>query len=39
MHLDLWAEDFAEAHDHVMALGATVLKQAEGNPSGDDFQV
>jgi predicted enzyme related to lactoylglutathione lyase len=39
VHLDLWVEDFAEAHEQVMALGATVLKPAAGNPSGDDFQV
>jgi predicted enzyme related to lactoylglutathione lyase len=39
MHLDLWVEDFAEAHEQVMALGATVLKPAAGTTSGDDFQV
>jgi catechol 2,3-dioxygenase-like lactoylglutathione lyase family enzyme len=39
IHLDLWVEDFAEAHEQVMALGATVLKPAAGNTSGDDFQV
>jgi predicted enzyme related to lactoylglutathione lyase len=39
MHLDLWVEDFAEAHEQVMALGASVLKAADGNTSGDDFQV
>ncbi|WP_439383236.1 VOC family protein [Amycolatopsis lexingtonensis] len=39
VHLDLWVEDFAEAHEHVMALGARVLKPASGATSGDDFQV
>ncbi|WP_116199721.1 VOC family protein [Amycolatopsis circi] len=39
VHLDLWVEDFAEAHEHVRSLGATLLKEAEGNASGDDFQV
>ncbi|MFD9960839.1 VOC family protein [Amycolatopsis sp. NPDC058986] len=39
MHLDLWVEDFAEAHEQVMALGASVLKAAAGTTSGDDFQV
>ncbi|MEU4523685.1 VOC family protein [Amycolatopsis sp. NPDC024027] len=32
VHLDLWVEDFAEAHEEVMALGATVLKAAAGHP-------
>jgi predicted enzyme related to lactoylglutathione lyase len=36
IHLDLWVEDFAEAHEHVMALGAKVLKPAA---PGGDFQV
>ncbi|MGW5746261.1 VOC family protein [Amycolatopsis sp. NPDC003861] len=39
IHLDLWVEDFAEAHEQVMALGARVLKPAAGNTTGDDFQV
>ncbi|WP_170067985.1 VOC family protein [Lentzea guizhouensis] len=39
VHLDLWVEDFAEAHEHVMALGAVVLKPAGGTTAGDDFQV
>ncbi|MET9224349.1 VOC family protein [Lentzea sp. NPDC003310] len=39
IHLDLWVEDFAEAHEQVMALGATVLRPAAGNTAGDDFQV
>ncbi|MET8997818.1 VOC family protein [Amycolatopsis sp. NPDC004169] len=39
IHLDLWVEDFAEAHEQVMALGAQVLKPAAGSTSGDDFQV
>ena len=39
VHLDLWVEDFPEAHEQVTALGATVLKPASGATSGDDFQV
>ncbi|MCR6486885.1 VOC family protein [Amycolatopsis sp. OK19-0408] len=39
VHLDLWVEDFPEAHAQVTALGATVLKAATGATSGDDFQV
>jgi catechol 2,3-dioxygenase-like lactoylglutathione lyase family enzyme len=39
IHLDLWVEDFAEAHEQVMSLGARVLKPAAGNTAGDDFQV
>jgi glyoxalase superfamily protein len=36
IHLDLWVEDFAAAHDRVMSLGARVLKPPEGD---DNFQV
>ena len=39
VHLDLWVDDFASAHDEVMRLGARVLRLAEGATSGDDFQV
>ncbi len=39
IHLDLWVEDFAAAHDEVMQLGARVLKPAQGATAGDDFQV
>jgi Glyoxalase-like domain len=28
IHLDLWVDDFPEAHDRVMTLGAKVLKPA-----------
>jgi catechol 2,3-dioxygenase-like lactoylglutathione lyase family enzyme len=38
IHLDLWVEDFAAAHDEVMALGAKVLKPADIG-SADNFQV
>jgi hypothetical protein len=38
IHLDLWVEDPEAAHDHVMSLGATVLKEPElGGP--DLFRV
>lgn len=39
VHLDLWVEDFAAAHDHVTGLGARVLRPARGATVGDDFQV
>lgn len=38
IHLDLWVDDFAAAHDQVMSLGARVLKPAEGGDD-DNFQV
>ena len=37
IHLDLWVDDPKAAHDEVTALGANLLKSAEG-PT-DDFQV
>lgn len=39
IHLDLWVDDFPAAHERVMSLGATVLKQAEDPDSDDNFQV
>ena len=40
MHLDLWVEDFPAAHEHVMSLGARVLKEADTDlPEPDAFQV
>lgn len=39
IHMDLWVDDFEAAHQEVMALGATVLKEAAGGDSPDDFQV
>jgi predicted enzyme related to lactoylglutathione lyase len=39
IHLDLWVDDFADAHATVTALGATVLKPAEDGPAPDAFQV
>jgi hypothetical protein len=39
IHLDLWVDDPAAAHDLVMSLGATVLKDAEDGDSPDNFQV
>ena len=38
IHLDLWVDDFPSAHDHVIALGARVLKLAEEG-TDDNFQV
>jgi catechol 2,3-dioxygenase-like lactoylglutathione lyase family enzyme len=39
IHVDLWVDDPAAAHDLVMSLGARVLKEAEGGDAPDDFQV
>ena len=39
IHLDLWVDDFPAAHDLVMSLGATVLKEAEDEGTPDMFQV
>jgi predicted enzyme related to lactoylglutathione lyase len=39
IHLDLWVDDFATAHEKVMSLGATVLKAADEAESADNFQV
>ena len=39
IHIDIHAEDFAAAHEEVMALGATLL-QASDNPDAEEgFQV
>jgi catechol 2,3-dioxygenase-like lactoylglutathione lyase family enzyme len=39
IHLDLWVDDPRAAHDLVMLLGATVLKEAEEGDTPDAFQV
>jgi predicted enzyme related to lactoylglutathione lyase len=39
VHLDLWVEDFAQAHDRVMSLGARVLEPAAETDAPDNFQV
>jgi len=39
IHLDLWVDDIATAHDKVMALGARMLKPAADTASPDNFQV
>ena len=39
IHLDLWVEDVAAAHQTVMSLGAELLKPAEDADSPDNFQV
>lgn len=41
IHIDLWVEDFAEAHEQVIALGAQVLQSVDAlNPNRPDaFQV
>jgi catechol 2,3-dioxygenase-like lactoylglutathione lyase family enzyme len=39
IHLDLWVDDPAQAHQEVLALGAKLLKEAPESGPGDDFQV
>jgi predicted enzyme related to lactoylglutathione lyase len=39
IHLDLFVEDIAAAHDEVMALGAKLLKAADDLAPGEGFQV
>ena len=39
IHLDLWVDDPAEAHELVMSLGATVLKEPEEGDTPDAFRV
>ena len=41
IHMDLWVQDFAEAHEQVMALGAQVLQRVDAlDPDRPDaFQV
>jgi predicted enzyme related to lactoylglutathione lyase len=39
VHLDLHVDDLAPAHDHVVALGAEVLKPAEDPSAVEGFQV
>ena len=39
IHLDLWVDDFEDAHARVTSLGAQVLKPAEDGASPDTFQV
>jgi predicted enzyme related to lactoylglutathione lyase len=39
IHLDLWVEDIEDARARVTALGATLLKAAEGGDEPDDFEV
>lgn len=39
IHLDLWVEEFEAAHEHVMSLGAKVLKPAGDVDSYTNFQV
>jgi predicted enzyme related to lactoylglutathione lyase len=39
IHLDLWVEDPAAAHDLVRSLGAKVLKEVEDGDSPDSFRV
>ena len=39
IHLDLWVEDFASAHEEVMSRGARLLKAAADEQTADHFQV
>ena len=39
IHMDLWVEDAAAAHQTVMGLGAKLLQPAEDTDTPDNFQV
>ena len=39
LHLDLWVDDIDEAHEEVLALGATLLQGPQGGDGPDDYQV
>lgn len=39
IHLDLWVDDIASAHEEVMALGARLLKESDDTDEPDSFQV
>lgn len=39
IHLDLYVDDVAAAHDEVMALGATLLQAADDLQAKEGFQV
>jgi len=39
IHLDLWVDDFEEAHTEVMSAGARLLQAAANTDSADNFQV
>ncbi len=39
IHLDLWVEDLATAHEEVLALGARLLQAAEDLDAEDGWQV
>jgi catechol 2,3-dioxygenase-like lactoylglutathione lyase family enzyme len=39
MHLDFYVDDLGPAHEHVMALGARVLKTADDPNAKQGFQV
>ena len=39
IHLDLWVDDFEEAHTAVVSAGARLLQAAGSTESADNFQV
>lgn len=39
IHLDLWVDDLAAAHDEVMRLGATLLREAPDLDAEEGWQV
>ena len=39
VHIDLWIEDLASAHDEVMTLGAKLLKSSDDPAAPEGFQV
>jgi predicted enzyme related to lactoylglutathione lyase len=39
VHVDLWVDDLAAAHDEVMALGARLLQEADDVDADEGWQV
>ncbi|MCM3659793.1 VOC family protein [Georgenia satyanarayanai] len=39
IHLDLWIDDIEEAHEHVIAHGARLLKGSQNGNATDTFRV
>ncbi|GAA2051509.1 VOC family protein [Leifsonia soli] len=39
LHLDLYVDDIREAHEHAIAVGATLLREAADLDAADGFQV
>lgn len=39
MHVDIWVEDLAEAHEHAVGLGARLLQPADDLDAPEGWQV